>query len=380
MNLPSRLSVLLLALAAALPLTVATPAHAQTAATTTLSASSFGVEQVRALTPGTELAFKLSATPGAEVTLQIGGATTGVRLSEVRPGVYEGDYTVRTRDRLTATSLVTARILRDGREMNATLDQSLVRGAPSPVQVARIGAFAVNAPDRIRAGDELKFSLSGVPGGTARVAVEGITTRIPLTEVSRGLYEATYTVTRREPLRGNLVATGFLKVGQKETSQRFVREQVANTNTNTNTNANTNENANANAYGCDRRDGRDARRADMVGATCGAVTAVGKAEINEGDANNVLGTVAGGVLGAVIGNQVGEGKGKDIARILGAVGGAYAGNRVQSARNKTTVYRVTVQLDDGSTKDFDHAVDPLLQVGARVKIVDGVIVRRAAGG
>jgi len=374
MNLPSRLSVLLLALAAALPLAVATSAHAQTAASTTLSASSFGVEQVRALRPGTELAFKLSATPGAEVTLQIGGATSGVRLSEVRPGVYEGDYTVRTRDRLTATSLVTARILRDGREMNATLDQSLVRGAPSPVQAARIGAFSVNAPDRIRAGDELKFSLSGVPGGTARVAVEGITTRILLTEVSRGLYEGTYTVTRREPLRDRLVATGFLKVGQKETSQRFVREQVANTD------ASTSANENANAYGCDRRDGRDARRADMVGATCGAVTAVGKAEINEGDANNVLGTVAGGVLGAVIGNQVGEGKGKDIARILGAVGGAYAGNRVQNARNKTTVYRVTVQLDDGSTKDFDHAVDPLLQVGARVKIVDGAIVRRAAGG
>ena len=88
MNLPSRLSVLLLALAAALPLTLGTSAHAQTAATaTTISASTFGVEQVRALTPGTELAFKLSATPGAEVTLQIGGATSGVRLNEVRSGV-----------------------------------------------------------------------------------------------------------------------------------------------------------------------------------------------------------------------------------------------------------------------------------------------------
>lgn len=95
MNLPSRLSVLLLALAAALPLTVGTPARAQTAATSTISASSFGVEQVRSLKPGTELAFKLSATPGFEVTLQIGAATSGV---------YEGYYTVRTRDRLTATT------------------------------------------------------------------------------------------------------------------------------------------------------------------------------------------------------------------------------------------------------------------------------------
>jgi len=358
MNLPTRLSVLTLALAAALPLAVGPSAHAQTAAT--VSADSFGVEQVSALTPGTELAFRLSATPGSEVTLQIGGATSGVRLDEVRPGVYEGDYTVRTRDRLTATSLVTARIARDGRVMNATLDQSLLRGAPSPAQTARIGAFTVNAPERIRPGDELNFSLSGVPGGTARVNVEGINIGMPLTEVSRGLYEGSYTVSRKDQLRDKLVATGFLKVGQKEASQRFVRDQAAVTD----------------AYGCD---GRDAGRADMVGARCGVVTAVNKTEIEDEESHNVLGTVAGGVIGAVIGNQVGGGSGKDIARVLGAVGGAYAGNRIQNARGKTTVYRVAVQLDDGGSKNFDHAVDPLLLVGARVKIVDGAIVRRKTG-
>ena len=77
--------------------------------------------------------------------------------------------------------------------MNATLDQSLVRGAPSPVQAARIGAFAVNAPDRIRAGDELKFSLSGVPGGTVAgivlvVVVPGDRVQVELTpyDLSRG--------------------------------------------------------------------------------------------------------------------------------------------------------------------------------------------------
>ena len=358
MNLPATLSAFTLALAAAMPLTMVTSAYAQSAATVT--AESFGVEQVSALTPGTELAFRLSATPGSEVSLQIGGATAGVRLNEVRPGVYEGDYTVRTRDRLTATSLVTARIARDGRVMNATLDQSLLRGAPSPVQTARIGAFTVNAPDRIRPGDELNFSLSGVPGGTARVAVEGIATGVPLTEVSRGLYEGSYTVSNRDRLRANLVATGFLKVGQKETSQRFARDQVAVIDT----------------YDCDSRDGADARRADMVGATCGVVTAVGKAEIDEEDSRNVLGTVAGGVIGAVIGNQVGGGTGKDVARILGAVGGAYAGNRIQNAREKTTVYRVSVKMDDGSLKNFDHAVDPVLLVGARVKVLKGAIVRR----
>ena len=114
----------------------------------------------------------------------------------------------------------------------------------------------------------------------------------------------------------------------------------------------------------------------MVGATCGVVTAIGKAEVDDGNSHKVMGTVAGGVLGGVLGNQVGGGSGKDLARIVGAIGGAYAGNRIQNAREKTTVYRITVQLDDGGSQTFDHVVDPALPVGARVKIVNGVIVRR----
>jgi outer membrane lipoprotein SlyB len=363
MNLPSRLSVLILALAAALPLTAVTAAHAQPVAA--VMADSFAVEAVRALTPGTELSFQLTATPGADVLLQIAGATGTLRMDEIRQGVYQGTYTVRTRDRLTAASLVTARIQKDGQAMNATLDQSLVRGAPSPVPVpaARIGAFTVNAPDRPRGGDELKFSLAGVTGGSARVMVQGLSKSIPLTEVSRGLYEGSHTLTRQERLRGDLIATGYLKVGQQETSRRFERKL----------------NEASTAYGCDRRDGRDGRdnnRADNAAFECGAVTAVNRVEVDDGDSRNVLGTIAGGVLGGVLGNQVGDGSGKDIARIVGAIGGAYAGNRIQNAKAKVTVYRVTVQLDGGGTKNFDHAADPVLAVGARVKIVDGAIVRR----
>jgi outer membrane lipoprotein SlyB len=358
MSLASRLSALILGAAAVLPLAVGHSAFAQRPQA--ISADSFQVDAVRSLRPGTELAFNLRATPAADVTLSIVGATAGVRMNEVQPGVYEGNYTVRSRDRLTASSLVNARILKDGRTLNVALDQSLVQGAQSPVPVSRILAFSVNAPERVRPGDELKFSLAGVPGGEARVAVKGLAQPVALTEVSRGLYEGSHTLSRKERLRGELSATGYLKVGQQEASQRFTRDRTPD----------------ANAYGCDRSDGRDKRRPDMAGATCGVVTAIGKAEVDDENSRNVLGTLAGGVLGGVIGNQVGGGSGKDIARIVGALGGAYAGNRIQNSREKTTVYRITVQLDDGGSQNFDHAVDPVLPVGARVKIVDGAIVRR----
>lgn len=357
-SLSHRLSALALALAVAGPLGLALPAQAQTTPHAVV-AESFAVEPVRTLVPGTELDFELKATPGAEVTLQIAGATGSARLFETRSGVYQGSYTVRTRDKLTAKSLVTARIVKDGQALNATLDQSLVRGAPSPVPAARILAFTVKAPERIRAGDELSFSLAGVPNGQARVAVQGIAKSIPLAEVSHGLYEGSYTLNRQDRLRGDLVATGTLTVNRVETSQRFERKRVAS----------------ADAYGCDRSDGRAQNRADMAGATCGVVTAVNKVEVDD-DSRNVLGTVAGAVVGGVIGNQVGSGSGRDIARIVGAIGGAYAGNRIQNQRSKTQVYRVSVDLDGGGSKNFDHAVDPLLLVGARVKIVDGAIVPR----
>jgi outer membrane lipoprotein SlyB len=357
MKLRTTLSVLMLAVAAAMPLA----AIAQTAsAATSLTVDSFAADPVRTLVPGTELSFDLTATPRSEVTVRIIGATGLVRMEEIKPGVYQGAYTVRTRDKVTAASLVTARIVKDGQVVNATMDQSLMRGSPSPVPASRILAFSVNTPEGMRPGDELKFSLAGVPGGTARVKVDGITQVIPLTEVSRGLYEGRYTLSRQDRLRGDLQATGYLVVNRQEASQRFERKLGA---------------AAVNAYGCDRRDGRDNNRPDMVGAECGVVMSVSKVEVDD-DSRNVLGTIAGGVLGGVIGNQVGGGSGREIARIVGALGGAYAGNRIQDNRSKTTVYRVAVQLDSGATKNFDHAVDPVLLVGARVKVADGAIVRR----
>jgi hypothetical protein len=87
-RLPSRLSVLILAMAAAMPLAVGSSAYAQSPQP--IAANSFEVRSVRALKPGTELAFNLTATPRAEVVLQIAGATGDVRMYEAQPGVYEG--------------------------------------------------------------------------------------------------------------------------------------------------------------------------------------------------------------------------------------------------------------------------------------------------
>jgi len=48
--------------------------------------------------PGRELRFRLVGAPGGDAWMDIPGVIRGVDLQEVRPGVYEGSYTVRRRD------------------------------------------------------------------------------------------------------------------------------------------------------------------------------------------------------------------------------------------------------------------------------------------
>src|SRR5260221_3989551 len=55
--------------------------------------------------------------------------------------------------------------------------------------------------------------------------------------------------------------------------------------------------------------------------------------------------------------SVGKGSGRDIATIAGVVGGAMAGNAIEKNTGPgdlRDVYRVTVQLNDGSTRVFDY--------------------------
>jgi outer membrane lipoprotein SlyB len=116
-------------------------------------------------------------------------------------------------------------------------------------------------------------------------------------------------------------------------------------------------------------------QAAPVCASCGTVAGV-TAVTREGQGSGV-GVVAGGVVGAVLGNQVGQGNGRTAATILGAVGGGWAGNKIEKNVKKQTVYAVRVRMDDGSVRNFEQAVAPA--VGAKVT-VDGNTLRSSDGG
>ncbi len=120
-----------------------------------------------------------------------------------------------------------------------------------------------------------------------------------------------------------------------------------------------------------------------VCADCGTVEAV-TAVKRPGQVNGVpvgnttigIGTVAGGVLGGILGNQVGNGNGKTLATVVGAAGGAYAGNKVEQSMKTVTVYDVRVRMNDGSVRNLDISTAPA--VGSKV-VVEGKNLRSVNG-
>jgi outer membrane lipoprotein SlyB len=362
MSIQFRLSVLALAVAASTSILAPTQAYSQTRATNNsysdATISSFGVEPLRVLRPGEELKFALRATPGAKATLQIEGASAPVTMTETRPGQFEGSYIIRQRDQLTERTRVTVNVVRNGRTVSAMLAGSLQAGSPDVLagSTNAISDFQVIAPKRLRPGEEVIFAVKGLPGGQAHVAIDGIGRPVPLREVSRGSYEGIYVVRRGDQLRGGMTADAYLINNGRESTRRYQ----------------TGDQTNGNAVSA-----QDQRRGQLLTCvTCGTVESVKLVEAQGQDSKNIIGTIAGGLLGGVLGNQVGNGSGQDAARIIGAIGGAYVGNRAQNTMSKDQIHRVTVRLQDGSTRDFDYAEDPQVVVGTLVKVEGDLLVRQ----
>lgn len=109
--------------------------------------------------------------------------------------------------------------------------------------------------------------------------------------------------------------------------------------------------------------------------SCAVVSSIEPVAV-EGEGTG-LGAIAGGVLGAVIGNQIGGGSGRDVARIAGIAGGAYAGHQIEKSQRAHTAYDIVVRFtEDGSTQRFREDNAPVWQVGDKVRVENGRLVPR----
>ena len=115
-----------------------------------------------------------------------------------------------------------------------------------------------------------------------------------------------------------------------------------------------------------------ARRAPaLVCQNCGVVESI--REITTGGDSSGLGAAGGAVVGGLLGNQVGGGHGKQAMTVVGAIGGAFAGNQIEKQAKATQSYETTVRMNNGSSRTIAQASQPEWRDGDHVKIVDGAV-------
>ena len=104
---------------------------------------------------------------------------------------------------------------------------------------------------------------------------------------------------------------------------------------------------------------------------CGVIELVREIE-KPGQATG-SGAAIGGIAGGVLGNQAGRGNGRTVMTILGAIGGAFAGNAVEKNTKKAKSYEIAIRFDDGSTQLITQDTPPAWRSGDRVRLVNGAI-------
>ena len=92
----------------------------------------FGVIPVARIEPGAELRFAATGTPGARALLTIDGVVRDLVMTEVRPGNYEGAYTIRRNDNFPASLNITMALEANGQVSRSRLNQALLVDARPP--------------------------------------------------------------------------------------------------------------------------------------------------------------------------------------------------------------------------------------------------------
>lgn len=320
----------------------------------------FNVDEVRKLTPGTELKFDMFGSPGGVASLRIAGAQRNFTLTEDSPGEYSGIYTIGSRDRITASSGVTGNLRLGNQVATAVLAESLQRegkgkgnakgkGAKHQGDMPQITRFDVQPASDVSRGSELAFTLQGTPGAKVDLKIEGAQGKYFLQEGNTGEYSGIYTIRRNDHIMPASTVLATLRVGDKASTYTLRQSLVTNI-------------------------PKPVPRPQIAYCgNCGTVEAVNLVEV-KGEAG-YLGAIGGGLTGVLIGSQIGGGSGKTAAQVVGAIGGALAGREIEKRVGNSAHYEVLVRLENGGMQTISTPADPGLRAGEKVRIVDGGLTR-----
>lgn len=111
---------------------VAAPLAAPVPPVAVLKIERFSVAPIDKIEPGAELKFSLNGPPGGSAEVEIPGVNR-VSMREVRPGAYEGAYTLRRMDNLLPSRPIVATLRVGNQSVKSNLTQALTADAKPPV-------------------------------------------------------------------------------------------------------------------------------------------------------------------------------------------------------------------------------------------------------
>ncbi len=137
----------------------------------------FQVMTLERIEPGAEIKFVLDGMPGAAALVDLPGVDENVRLRELRPGHYEGFYTIRRSDKINPNGTVTATLRAGDRFVTANLDHPLVAADTRPPMVAdlspREGEVVPGGPATAVSGRFDDAGGTGIDPASVRIVISG---------------------------------------------------------------------------------------------------------------------------------------------------------------------------------------------------------------
>lgn len=102
---------------------------------------------------------------------------------------------------------------------------------------------------------------------------------------------------------------------------------------------------------------------------CGTVSSI--KEVKKKGSASGAGTLAGALIGGGLGYAVGGKNHRTAGTLVGAGGGALAGNMIEKNASSGKTFKIEVRLDNGTTQTFRYDNHPGWTTGSRVRIVNG---------
>lgn len=180
--------------------------------------------------PGDVVAVVVQAAPGLRVAFSLGTIVNFKPMTEIKPGVYAAEYTIRRGENLNGQLVSAVVVQADGQRVTTTATYPIGSPPPKPSvgEGLEISQVTCQAPEWAGPGSVVQFKVDADAGATGDVKPLGTGLSVPLAADRNGGYAASWTVPRTNKLlvEGRFPVCAVLSQGAKH-AMLWAKEPLA---------------------------------------------------------------------------------------------------------------------------------------------------------